>query len=152
MSEFVDAFLAENTENDSPEYQETRTFKLKEFEKFLKEELKKYVNMDKFYEDFQCDTAVKMVKIALFEQDLKDNVLYKQIFKCFYVEYTPDDTKEYKLLRTLPEKINEYEGYLSRKYGDDTWDNIVEKEGSVFCQRRSDNLWFEHLEELELKI
>jgi len=148
MSEFVDAFLAENTGRDTPEFHEIRSSKVKEVEKFLKEELKKYESIDNFYSDYPCELADKLVDRALFEQDLKDNVLHKQIFKCFYVEYTPDDTEEYKLLRTLPEKINEYEEFLSRKYPDETWDNIVEKEGSVFCQNKLHQSWADNYERL----
>jgi len=151
MCEFVDAFLAEDTDSDTLEYHEIRTSKLKEFKFFLQKMIKEYDDIDNFLEDYPCNLSDKLVDKLLFEQKYKDYVLYKEIYKCFYVEETVYDNEEYLLLRSLPEKIFEYKQYLLRKYQDETLDIISDKEDSEFCFRRADQSYYEHLEEVRIE-
>lgn len=146
MSNYVSAFLAKDTVDDTPEFEEIRSSHLEEFKTFLKKEIKKYDDMDIFYKDYPCEVSDMLVDIALFDQRYKDNVLYLKIFRHFYAEDTLDDNKEFQRLRSLPEKINEYEEYLFRKYRNETLDIIACKENSVFCFKRLDQSWYDHLE------
>jgi len=147
MSEYLDAFLAEDTENDTEEYLNIRSSKSKEFHRFLKNEFKSYDNnFDFFLEDFPCIAADKVVDLFLFEQDFRDNVLYPIIHKCFYVEGTPNDNDQYRQERSSYEKRNEYDRYLLRKYGNSTLDYIAEKENTEYTHRIAFDAFHEHLE------